>query len=121
MALFTDTVTVYHKVSDTEWQRTVVKGVQWSDKNERKNTDGVISAARYVSVTFPRGTYEALALQSAGEEDCIVYGSVADEVNGDRGKRISDLREKYPKSGLIKAVDDNSGRNRLKNVKVVLV
>ena len=26
--LFTDTVTIYNKISDSEWKRTVVKGVQ---------------------------------------------------------------------------------------------
>ena len=35
MALFTDTVTIYNKISDSEWKRTVVKGVQWSDKTEK--------------------------------------------------------------------------------------
>ena len=52
MALFTDTVTIYNKISDSEWKRTVVKGVQWSDKTEKKNENGKISIARYASVTF---------------------------------------------------------------------
>lgn len=56
MALFTDTVTIYNKISDSEWKRTVVKGVQWSDKTEKKNENGKISIARYASVTFPVGT-----------------------------------------------------------------
>ena len=34
--LFTDTVTIYNKIYDSEWKRTVVKGVQWSDKTEKK-------------------------------------------------------------------------------------
>ena len=51
--LFTDTVTIYNKISDSEWKRTVVKGVQWSDKTEKKNENGKISIARYASVTFP--------------------------------------------------------------------
>ena len=34
MAMFTDTITLYNKVSDTEWKRTVVTGVQWADKTE---------------------------------------------------------------------------------------
>lgn len=51
--LFTDTVTIYNKIYDSEWKRTVVKGVQWSDKTEKKNENGKISIARYASVTFP--------------------------------------------------------------------
>ena len=120
MALFTDTVTVYNKISDTEWKRTVVEGVQWSEKNEKQNADGVISAARYVSVTFPEGTYEDITLSTSNEEDCIVYGAVEDVVSSSRGSRISDLMEKYQRSGRIKSVNDNSKRDYLKHIEVVL-
>ena len=120
MSLFTDTVTVYHKISDTEWKRTVVEGVQWSDKNDRQNDNGKISVAKYAAVTFPEGTYENLALNSSNEEDCIVYGAVEDVVEDAKGKRISDLIEKYPQSGLVKAVNDNSNRTFLKHIKVVV-
>ena len=120
MAVFTDTVTIYNKISDSEWERTVVSGVQWSDKTEKKNENGKISGARYVSVTFPEGTYERLALNSSNEEDCIVYGAVEDVVEDAKGKRISDLMKKYPKSGIIQAVNDNSNRDFCKNIKVVL-
>ncbi len=50
MALFTDTVTIYNKISDSEWKRTVVEGVQWSDKTEKQNDNGKISIARYAVV-----------------------------------------------------------------------
>lgn len=121
MALFTDTVTVYHKVSDTEWTRTIVSGVQWADKAEKQNINGKVSVARYASVTFPTGTYDSIVLDATMEEDCIVYGAVEDAVNGTKGSRISDLMQKYPKSGLIKSVNDNSNRDFLKNIKVVVV
>ena len=120
MALFTDTVTIYNKISDTEWKRTVVEGVQWSDKTEKKNDGGKISIAHYVSVTFPEGTYEDITLASEREEDCIVYGVVEDVIRDEKGSRVSDLLRKYDKSGLIKVVNDNSGRDFLKNKKVVL-
>ena len=120
MALFTDTVTIYNKISDTGWKRTVVEGVQWADKTEKKNSDGILSVVRYASVTFPEGTYEGLTLNSYSEEDAIVYGAVNDVVSGDRGSRISDLLEKYPRSGRIKSVNDNSNRDFLKNIKVVV-
>ena len=111
MALFTDTVTIYNKISDSEWKRTVVKGVQWSDKTEKKNENGKISIARYASVTFPVGTYNGLSLNSYNEEDCLVYGE---------GQRISDLMKRYPKSGTIQSVNDNSNRDFCKNIKVVV-
>ena len=120
MGLFTDTVTVYNKISDTEWKRTVVEGAQWSDKTEKTNSDGKLSVARYASITFPEGTYEGLVLNSSNEEDCIVYGAVSDVVDGARESRISDLLEKYPRSGRIKSVNDNSNRDFIKNIKVVV-
>lgn len=119
-AVFTDTVTIYNKISDTEWKRTVVEGVQWTDKTEKKNENGKISVAKYASVTFPRGTLDGLVFNSSNEEDCIVFGAIEDVVTDVKGHRISDLMEKYPKSGLIKSVNDNSNRSLLKNIKVVV-
>lgn len=120
MALFTDTVTIYNKISDTEWKRTVVEGVQWSDKTDKQNNNGKISVARYASITFPEGTYDGLTLSSSNEEDCIIFGEVEDTVSGTKGQRVSDLMKKFPKSGLIKSVNDNSNRDMLKNIKVVV-
>ena len=120
MALFTDTVTIYNKTSDTEWKRTVVEGVQWSEKTDRTNADGKISVAPYISVTFPQETYENLVLDASNEEDCIVFGVIEDEITGEKGNRVSDLMEKYPRSGYIRSVNDNSNRMMLPNVKVVL-
>lgn len=120
MALFTDTVTIYNKISDSEWKRTVVEGVQWADKTEKKNENGKISVARYASITFPEGTYDGLVINSSNEEDCIVFGAVDDVVEDVKGKRISDLMKKYPKSGTIQSVNYNSNRDYCKNIKVVV-
>lgn len=120
MAMFTDTVTLYNKTSDNEWKRTVIKGVQWADKSNKQNNDGRISVARYTAITFPEGTYENLVLNTYNEEDCIVFGEVSDEVNSERGSRVADLLKKYPKSGTIQSVNDNSNRDFLKNIKVVI-
>lgn len=120
MALFTDTVTIYNKISDTEWKKTVVRGVQWSDKADKQNSDGKISIARYASITFPQGTYERLNLSAYSQGDCIVYDSVDDAVTGEKGYRVSDLLKKYPKSGTIQSVNDNSNRDFLKIIKVVI-
>lgn len=120
MALFTDTVTIYNKISDTEWKRTVVKGVQWTDKTEKQNNDGKFSVVRYASITFPVGTYEDLILDARNEEDCIIRGEIEDIVTSEKGSRVSDLVKKYDKSGLIKAVNDNTTRSFLKSIKVVV-
>lgn len=120
MALFTDTVTIYNQISETEWKRTVVTGVQWADLSEKKNENGKIKVARYASVTFPEGTYEGLTLSAKRENDAVFFGCVEDEVSGEKGCRISDLLKKYEKSGLIQSVNDNSNKEFLKNIKVVV-
>ena len=90
------------------------------DKTEKKNENGKISIARYASVTFPVGTYNGLSLNSYNEEDCLVYGEVEDVVEDVKGQRISDLMKRYPKSGMIQSVNDNSNRDFCKNIKVVV-
>lgn len=92
----------------------------WSDKSEKSNDGGKISVARYANITFPQGTFEGLDLNPGSEDDCIVYGEIDDEITGKRGQRVSDLLEKYPKSGRIKSVNDNSNRAFLRNIKVVI-
>ena len=119
--MFTDTITLYNKVSDSEWNRTVVTGVQWSEKDEKQNSSGKISVAKYVSITFPHPVSNNLILKAENEEDCIVYGEVNDVITGEKGSRISDLLNRYPNSGRIKSVNDNSNRRFLKNIKVVIV
>lgn len=71
-------------------------------------------------MTFPAGTYEGLELNPANEEDAFVYGVVEDEVTGEKGERISDLLNKYEKSGRIQTVNDNTNRTHLPNMKVVV-
>ena len=120
MAMFTDTVTVYTKVSDTEWMRTVVEGVQWADKTDKRNENGKISVVKYAQITFPEGAYEDVVLEPGREEDAIFYGVVSEKVTTEKGSRLSDLLKKHPKSGIIQSVNDNSNRDFLKNVKVVI-
>lgn len=117
--IFNDTITLYKK-TDEGWDRKVIYGVQWSDQYEKENSSGKISIARYSIITFPAGTYETLNLNPANEEDGIFYGEIAETPTDVRGYRLSDLMEKYPRSGRIKTVNDNSNRNLLKNIKVVI-
>lgn len=119
-AAFTDTITIYQKNIDETWNRIVVRGIQWSEKTERLNNNGKISVQKYVSITFPEGTYEGIPWNSAHDEDAIVLGDIKDVVTTEKGNRISDLLKRYQQSGIIKSVNDNSNRDRLKNIKVVL-
>lgn len=123
MAVFTDTVTIYHKQTVDEvdsWLRTVVSGVQWSDKTDKRAENGKISVAKYTQVTFPHGTYDGITLDASNEEDAIFFGEITDVISDERGHRLSDLLKAYPRSGRIQSVNDNTNRDYLPNIKVVV-
>ena len=123
MALFTDTVTIYHKTvvnSADSWVKTVVHGVQWSDKTDKRAENGKISIAKYAQITFPQGTYDGITLDASNEEDAIFFGEITDVITDERGHRLSDLLKAYPRSGRIQSVNDNSNRDYLPNIKVVV-
>ncbi len=123
MGLFNDTVTIFNKRMDKEtavWDKTVVNGVQWSDSDQKNENAGRISVGHYANITFPEGTYDGLILNAANEEDAIFYGKIDAVIEDIKGHRITDIMKQYPKSGRIKSVNDNSNRDFLKNIKVVI-
>lgn len=123
MGLFNDTVTIFNKRMNGEtavWDKTVVNGVQWSDSDQKNENSGRISVGHYVNITFPEGTYDGLILNAANEEDAIFYGEIDAVIEDIKGHRITDIMKQYPKSGRIKSVNDNSNRDLLKNIKVVI-
>lgn len=134
-ALFTDTVTVITTVPLEEWlwdtfsfetgeiggyQVVIIDGVQWSDKKNRINDNGKVSIERYATVTFPKKVYEHINFEKLDEETSVFFGRMEEEIADVKGKRLSDLLQRYPKSGIVKTVNDNSNRYMLPNVKVVL-
>ena len=123
MGLFNDTVTIFNKRMDKEtavWDKTIVSGVQWSDHDEKNENAGRVSVGHYANITFPEGTYDGLILNAANEEDAIFYGEIDAVIEDIKGHRITDIMKQYPKSGRIKSVNDNSNRDFLKNIKVVI-
>lgn len=123
MGLFNDTVTIFNKRMNGEtavWDKTVVNDVQWSDTDQKNENAGRISVGHYVNITFPEGTYDGLILNAENEEDAIFYGEIDAVIEDIKGHRITDIMKQYPKSGRIKSVNDNSNRDLLKNIKVVI-
>lgn len=128
MGLFNDTVTIFNKQIDTDlngqevavWNKTVVNEVQWSDHDEKNENAGRVSVGHYANITFPEGKYDGLILNASNTEDAIFYGEIDAVIEDKKGHRISDLMSQYPKSGRIKSVNDNSNRDLLKNIKVVI-
>lgn len=120
MALFTDTVTIYNK-STSSWIRTVVDGVQWSDKADRINNNGRVKVDPHATITFPEGTYEGLILDPKQDEDAILYGVVPDMPSTSSASvfKLTDVIRRN-KGGVIQSVNDNSNRDYLKNIKVTV-
>lgn len=120
MAHFTDTVTIYNKTTSS-WSRTVVEGVQWSDKADRINNNGRIKVDPYATITFPEGTYEGLRLDPRQDEDAILLGVVPDmpSTSSTSSFKLSEVIKRN-RGGVIQSVNDNSNRDYLKNIKVTV-
>ena len=119
MGLFNDTVTIYQK-SGGSWSRTVVRGVQWSDVTDKSLMTGRLTSSKSATVTFPEAVLNLVDFSTFTEEDAIFFGALEDEVTTVKGSRLSDLLAAHPKSGIIRSVNDNSNRDLLKNIKVVV-
>lgn len=119
MAHFTDKITIYQKRSGS-YSRTVVDGVQWSDTTDKTLATGRLTTAKSATVTFPEAVLNLVDFSAFTEEDAIFLGELDDEIATEKGHRLSDLLAAHPKSGIIRSVNDNSNRDLLKNIKVVV-
>ena len=119
MAHFTDKITIYQKRSGS-YSRTVVDGVQWSDTTDKTLATGRLTTAKSATVTFPEVVLNLVDFSTSTEEDAIFLGELDDEITTEKGHRLSDLLAAHPKSGMIRSVNDNSNRDLLKNIKVVV-
>ena len=120
MGLFNDTVTIYQKQEDETYKATVLSGVQWSDVTDKSLATGKLTLSKSANITIPEDKISMVDLARYTEEDAIFFGEIQEEITEDKGSRLSDLLAKYPKSGIIRTVNDNSNRDRLKNIKVVI-
>lgn len=142
--LFTDTVTIYNFFRDKEtgeenWNRTVIKGVQWShNKSEVSVSGGVQSESKVERITIdfsrnygnspylPPQEYRKLTREERAKcwtldqetgQDIIVYGESEIEVG--ENYRLSHLRNDFQYVCTVTSVSDNCNRPRLKHIKVV--
>lgn len=141
--LFTDTMTVYnyHRNPDTgqeTWNRSVVRGVQWShNKSEVTTTGGVQTESKVEKITvdfqreygnkpyLPPQEYMKLPQEERGNfwtldakqgKDIMVLGVSEQEIS--RDYRIARLSEGFQYAVTVSAVSDNRNRPRLKHIKV---
>lgn len=135
MRLFTDTITIYNHKSDDTYQRTVIKGVQFSRKVEKTvSSDNKISLASIVNITIPdtaecersyvgKGIFKNeedissyWTLNAGGNQDIIIQGEIAQEITEEY--RLKNLKTDYD-CVTVASVSDNRNRDFLKHFKVV--
>lgn len=119
MGLFNDTVTLYQKQAEG-YKITVLTGVQWSDVVDKTIVNGKLTLTKSARITIPENKLSEVDLARYTEEDAIFFGEIQEEITDEKGSRLSDLLKAFPKSGIIRSVNDNSNRDRLKNIKVVI-
>lgn len=135
--MFNDTVTFYNYGDDNEsWKRTVIEGCQWSSETVKTvSTDGKLVVSKVVNITIPVDT----ALMPEKYMDYRLYNAqtvtegfftINPATNMDvavLGECEADITAEYTLSQLVRehiaatvsSVTDNTGRPRLKNIKVV--
>lgn len=140
MAFFTDVMTVYNYIQDSEgehWARSVIRGVQWRHGKRRVSAgDGVFSNESEESITvdfqrdyagnpvyLPPERYRKAenkggywTLDPADGTDVIICGEILQEVG--RGYSVSQLKRDYAGFTVV-SVADNRNRARLKHIRVV--
>lgn len=135
MGIFNDTITVYNHLPNDMYQRTVVRGVQYSRNTGKTVTgDGKVNLATTVDITIPvtakadrkyldkqqfqqmENSSEYWTLDDAGNLDVIVYDECSQEITDDY--RLKHLKSDYG-AVTVSAVKDNRNRPRLKHVRVV--
>ncbi len=142
--LFTDTMTVYNYYRDSEtekevWNRSVVKGVQWShNKSEVSVSGGIQTENKVEKITvdfqrkygnkpyLPPNEYKKLSpeecrnywtLDAKSGQDMLVLGETDQEIG--KQYRVSELKKDYQYAVIVTAVSDNRNRIRLKHIKAV--
>jgi len=126
--LFTDKITLYnhYKAAGKDaWNRTVLDGVQWTEKKEKAvSQSGVLSVADYISITIPERAGYVTPSEFIGSGftfgldnlDIVVCGETADEITGSQSLAVL---KKAQHVYTISSVSDNTYRDYLKHWKVI--
>lgn len=123
-AIFTDTVTIYNHLND-KWYRTVLEGVQWSEKTEKTiDSNGVMHLTPSISVTVPYRTgyvdhreYTGIGFTFGLDNlDIIVLGACDKEITD--SYTITNLQKDF-RAATVKSLKDNTLRQFLKHWRVI--
>lgn len=136
MSIFINTITVYNHRSNDTYQRTVIKGVQYSKKLEKAVTpDGKVNLGTVVRITIPEtaecdreyiakrdfkhleDARDYWTLDEAGNLDIIIQGEITQEIISP-DYRLKHLKDDYD-CVTVASVSDNRNRPLLNHIKVV--
>lgn len=136
MTLFSDVMTVYNHVRNADetetWNRTVVKGVQWTHGKKQLSVSGGVQTEVFVEsitidfdIDYGNATfvnpidYDKLedksgywTLNSKDGMDYVVLGTCTAEITS-----LEDIEAQY--KGTVTSVSDNRNRPLLRTIKVV--
>lgn len=122
--LFTDTITLFNRIGET-WHKTVLKNVQWIEKQEKSSDDnGIFSIVNYVEITVPyrdgyvqNNDYKGSGFTFGVENlDFVVYGDIPEELTD--SKSLSELKVKY-QVYTVHGFSNNTLRPYLKHWRVI--
>lgn len=122
--LFTDVVTLFNHY-DSGWIKTILKNVQWTEKQEKNsNDDGIFYISKYVDITIPymAGYIESQKYKGKGftfglnNLDFIVYDEIPEDITD--SKSLQELKSKY-NVYTIYGFSDNTYRKHLKHWRVI--
>lgn len=141
MAIFTDNITIYNYHKDIDgkdaWNKTYLYGVQWSDKSDKSiSNDGRIQIIETATLTIPidllsqyknyidysnlsfNDSKKYWTLNYINNLDVICLGIIDKDISSTY--KITDLKKDFSEIGTVSSVNDNSRRDFLKNIKVIL-
>ena len=119
--LFGDVVTLYNHY-DGKWYRTVLTGVQWTEKTTKTvDSDGKMHVNPEIGLTVPYRAGYVLKKEYVGRGftfgldnlDVVVLGCCEAEITDDY--TITDLKRDYESAATIYTVSDNTLRPLLKH------
>ena len=136
MALFTDTMTVYNCIGENQWQRTVVKGVQWVHQEITVTTEKnakVKKTVKAISIDFGRNYGNAQYVEPRefekleDKKDCWTLNAESGLDIVVLGEMTTELSEEYRPKHLradmecatVTSVSDYRNRSFLKHIKAV--
>lgn len=104
---YVHTITLYHKLEDGTYKRTVFEGCFWKSgiavtQSGTQASQSNIYTVRIPADKAPRGFAVSL-------DDIVIHGKVKDSISNEKGYRAAEILAKYkPEAFKVSAISDNT-------------